>query len=434
MTTRRISRRQFNQTAAAAGAAGMFGAQAFGAPDEQPAKLGGKAKSCIFLWLGGGMCHVDTFDPKKMGDPKTQKAGSAYASIPTAIQDVRVCKYLEQTANLLDRSVVMRSLNHPISSEHAAPTNLFKTGRPTSGTIVYPSLGSIVSHELGPQQPGVPAYLVMGYPNVTRGPGFLGAKHSYIYLTDTESGPNGLKRPVDVTDVRQRRRLETLAKLRSRYLERSSNDPKLANYDATLAAALKLAGPKFTSVFDLKNEPAALRERYGNEFGQRCLLARRLVQAGVRFIDVSYNLNFVNGTGWDTHREGQINQHELIRGLDQSLSALIEDLEQKKLLDDTLVVLATEFGRPPEFDGAGGRGHQSAAFTTLFFGGGLKTGQVVGATDDMGKKIVDRPISLADWHATIHTALGIDPAKELYAGERPVPITDHGQPLAEVFA
>ena len=431
--TNQFSRREFTQTAAFSGAAALAGQQLHAAPSDKLPKIGGHAKSCIFLWMGGGMCHVDTFDPKKTGDPKTGKAGSAYPSIPTAINDVRVCEHLPLTANLLDRSVVMRSLNHPISSEHAAPTNLFKTGRPTSGTIVYPSLGSIVSHELGPQQPGVPAYLVMGYPSVTRGPGFLGAKHSYIYLTDTESGPNGLKRPADVTDVRQRRRLETLSKLRQQFLLRSVGDQKVANYDQTIAAAMKLAGPQFTSVFDLDREPAKVRERYGNEFGQRCLLARRLVQSGVRFVDVSYNLNFVNGTGWDTHREGQVNQHGLIQGLDQSLSALIEDLEQQKMLDDTLVVLATEFGRPPEFDGAGGRGHQSKAFTTLFFGGGLKTGQVVGATDEAGKKIVDRPISLADWHATIHTAMGIDPSKELYAGERPVPITDHGRPITEVF-
>jgi hypothetical protein len=431
--TQQISRREFTQTAAIAGAAALAGRQSLAVADEQPLKIGGRAKSCIFLWMGGGMCHVDTFDPKQIGDPKTRKAGSAYPSIPTAIKDVRVCEHLPLTANLLDRGVVMRSLNHPLASEHAAPTNLFKTGRPTSGTIVYPSLGSIISHELGPQQPGVPAYLVMGYPSVTRGPGFLGAKHSYIYLTDTESGPNGLKRPADVTDVRQRRRVETLAKLRKRYLKRTGNDRKVANYDQSIVASLKLAGPKFTRVFDLGREPATLRERYGNEFGQRCLLARRLVQAGVRFIDVSYNLNFVNGTGWDTHREGQVKQHGLIQGLDQALSALIEDLEQQKLLDETLVVLATEFGRPPEFDGGGGRGHHSKAFTTLFFGGGLKTGQAVGATDDTGKKIVERPISLADWHATIHTAMGVDPSKELYAGERPVPITDHGRPITEVF-
>ena len=194
-----------------------------------------------------------------------------------------------------------------------------------------------------------------------------------------------------------------------------------------------MAGPKFASVFDLSRESDDVRNRYGDEFGQRCLLARRLIESGVRFVDVSYNLNFVNGTGWDTHGAGQENQHKLIQGLDQSLTALIDDLEKRKLLDETLVIVATEFGRPPEFDGAGGRGHHAGAFSTVFFGGGLKTGQVIGVTDEMGKKPVKRPISLPEWHATIHTALGIDPSKELFAGDRPVPITDHGKPIKEVF-
>ena len=380
------------------------------------------------------MCHVDTFDPKRLGDPKERKAGSAYPSIPTVLPGVRVCEHLARTAEILDRGILLRSVNHRINAEHAAPTNLFKTGRLTSGTIVYPSIGSIVHHELGAREQGVPGYIVMGYPNVTRGPGFLGSKHGYIYLTDTEAGPNGLRRSVDLSEQRSERRKRMLDRLRQRFLERAGGAGKIADYDATITEAFRLAGPEFTNVFDLNREPDSLRNRYGDEFGQRCLLARRLVEAGVRFVDVSFNLNFINGTGWDTHGEGQINQHLLIQGLDRSLTALIEDLQRRRLLDETLVVLATEFGRPPEFDGAGGRGHQAAAFSTVLFGGGLRTGQVIGRTDEMGKRILERPISLPDWHATIHAALGIDPAKELYAGDRPVPITDHGTPIAEVFA
>ncbi|MBW3540523.1 MAG: DUF1501 domain-containing protein [Planctomycetes bacterium] len=428
-----LNRREFSQ--AAAGAAGLSALAGVGLADEKDAApIGGKARACIFLWLGGGMCHVDTFDPKPLGDPSGKKAGSAYPAIATAIHGVQVCEHLKRTAGVMDRAVLLRSVTHPLSSEHAAPTNLFKTGRPTSGTIVYPSIGSIVSHELGPQAEGVPAYVVMGYPNVTRGPGFLGAKYSYLYLTDTASGPNGLKRPPDVDDKRLERRLAVLSTLRSRFRAKVGDDAKVRDYDETISEALRLAGPQFSSVFELDREPAEVRNRYGGEFGQRCLLARRLVEAGVRFIEVSFNLNFLNGTGWDTHRHGQKDQHRLIQDLDQSLAALIEDLERRRLFDSTLVVLATEFGRPPEFDGGGGRGHQSAAFSTVLFGGGLKLGQAIGATDEFGRKVTERPISLPDWHATIHTALGIDPAKELYAGERPVPITDHGRPIREAFA
>ena len=198
--------------------------------------------------------------------------------------------------------------------------------------------------------------------------------------------------------------------------------------------AARLAGPGVHAASSSSTaSPPSRRAAYGGEFGQRCLLARRLVEAGVRFVEVSHNLNFLNGTGWDTHNEGQLQQHELIAELDHALSALIDDLERVGRLDSTLVVVATEFGRPAEFDAGGGRGHQSTAFSAVLAGGGLRTGRVIGATDDLAKTIVDRPVSIPDFHATIHAALGINPAKELDAGGRPVPITDHGRPIAELF-
>jgi hypothetical protein len=436
-----MHRRDFHRSLLAGGAAAFAARAGFGAETpvvEAPrgsvaGPLRGRAESCIFLWLGGGMCHVDTFDPKTLGDPVTKKAGSAYPAIPSAIRDVQVCEHLKRTADLLDRGIVLRTCFHDQNEEHARPTNLFKTGRPTSDTIIYPSIGSIISHERGPRTEGVPPYVVMGYPNVTRGPGFLGAKYGYIYLTDTDAGPAGLRRPDEITDERSRRRLLLLDGLREQYRTRTAGDDRTADYDAVIGEAQRLGGPEFLNVFDLKREPDAVRNRFGDEFGQRCLLARRLVQTGVRYVEVSFNLNFINGTGWDTHTHGQKEQHKLIQSLDVALSALLEDLEKHKLLDSTLVVLATEFGRPPEFDGGGGRGHQASTFSTVLFGGGLKTGQVVGQTDELGKKPLTDPISLPDWHATIHAAMGIDPAGELYAGDRPVPITDYGKPIARLF-
>ena len=195
-----------------------------------------------------------------------------------------------------------------------------------------------------------------------------------------------------------------------------------------------MAGPDFMRHFYLSKEPADLRNLYGGEFGQRCLLSRRLVQAGVRFIEVSHNLNFINGTGWDTHNEGQQNQHLLIQELDIALSALVTDLESKGMLDKTLIAIGTEFGRPPEYDGRGGRGHQGTAFSLVLAGGGLRHSGAHGVTDELSKTIVEKPVSIADFHATIHAALGINPRKDLYVGSRPVPITDHGTPIAEMFA
>ena len=394
----------------------------------------GKAEHCIFIWLGGGACQIDTWDPKRLGDPKTKKAGSAYPAIETAVPGVQVCEHLKGCAKLLDRFVLMRTVNHNVVDEHAAATNRMHTGRPTSGTIVYPSIGSVVAHERGKANAGMPSYVVMGYPNLTRGPGFLGAKHGYIYLTDTKAGPEGLARPRDITSARMSDRERLLEKVRGEFLKRNPRDKAVRSYDVAIDEALALGRGEFKSTFDLKAESAGLRNSYGDEFGQRCLLARRLVQRGVRFIEVSFNLNFINGTGWDTHNQGQENQHILIQRLDAALATLVADLEKNKLLDKTLIVVSTEFGRPAQFDGGGGRGHHPGSFTVALAGGGLKTGQAVGVTDDMGMKIVEQPISVPDLFATIHCALGINPHKNLYAGDRPVPVTDHGQPVREVFA
>lgn len=385
------------------------------------------------IWLGGGMSHIDTLDPKSLGDPHANKVGSAYSSVPTAIPEAKVCRHLARTAQLLDRGILLRTLNHSLKVDHADSTNLVKTGRMTSGTVVYPSLGSLITHERGRRDASVPPYIVMGYPNVTRGPGFLGSRYGYLYLTDIEAGPTGLKRPFSVTDSRQLRRLDLLGQLRATALENAAGDETTRNYDATIEQARGLMQGSFPKVFDLTAERDSTRRRYGSPFGQRCLLARRLVESGARFVEVAYDLNFKNGTGWDTHRHGLANQHLLIEDLDKSLSALIEDLERRRLLDETLIVVATEFGRPPEFDGQGGRGHQSAAFSAALFGGGLKTGQVIGTTDEFGKGVADRGISIPDLHATILASLGIDPAAELYDGDRPIPITDHGKVIEELF-
>jgi hypothetical protein len=425
-----IARRDFLATSIAAGTLALKSSLA---GQDSPAAPLGKAEHCIFLWLGGGAGQIDTWDPKPQGDPKAKKPGSYYAAIDTAIGGVQVCEHLSRCAKILDRFVLVRSVHHEVIDEHAAAVNRLHTGRPTSGTVVYPSIGSVVAHQRGAAAAGVPAYVLIGYPNVTRGPGFLGAKHSYVYLTDTESGPAGLSRPPEITSERQARREALLAQVRESYRDRTRGDALVEQYDGALGEALRLAGPQLARVFQLDREPASLRNAYGGEFGQRCLLSRRLVEAGVRFIEVSHNLNFLNGTGWDVHNDGILRQHALIQELDAALAALVGDLEKKRLLDKTLIVVATEFGRPAAFDGGGGRGHHSKSFSCVLAGGGLKTGRVIGQTDELAMKVASRPVSVPDLHATIYAALGISSRTILHAGERPVPITDGGQPIAEVI-
>jgi len=432
MTTRR---RFIQQTAAAAAIASipnLIRADEAGARKTSLPK--GKAEHCIMVWLGGGACHIDTFDPKKRGDAKANKAGSYYDPIDTAIDGTQVCEHLPRCAKILDRFNIVRTVFHDGFPDHAAATNFVHTGRPTSGTIVYPSIGSLVTHTRGAENEQVPGYVLIGYPNVARGSGFLGAKAGYVYLTDTDSGPASFTREAGVEKARQLRRERLLAELKSDFLSRQQKNSVIQNYNLAIEEALRLSGPEFQRVFNLKQESATLRESYGSEFGQRCLLSRRLLQSGVRFVEVSHNLNFKNGSGWDTHRQGQLKQHLLIRDLDDALAALVTDLEQHKLLDKTLVVVATEFGRPAGFDGGGGRGHHDKSYSMVLAGGGLNNGVTIGQTDELGMKTVAQPVSIPDFHATIACALGIDPAEELYAGERPVPWTDHGQPIAELFS
>jgi hypothetical protein len=394
-------------------------------------RMKGAAEHVISIWLGGGMAQVDSFDPKRKGDPAKKQPGSYYESIETAVPGVRVCEHLPHMAKLMDRVTAVRSVHHEVIDEHAAATNRMHTGRPVSGTITYPSLGSIISHERGAAGDAAPPYVLIGYPNVTRGPGFLGTKDSYLYLTDTSQGPAGLTRPDGITPQRQSRREEFLAVLKRNAAP--TTDQRLIDYDAAIAQSLKLSGPEFMNVFQIDREPAELRNRYGGEFGQRCLLSRRLVERGVRFIEVSHNLNFLNGIGWDIHNEGILNQHKLIQELDTAVATLMLDLEEKRLLDKTLIVITTEFGRPPEFDSGGGRGHQGSAFSCILAGGGLAHRGAWGETDEISKRIVSDPVSVPDFFATICAAVGIDYSKNLFDGDRPVPITDQGKPIAPLF-
>lgn len=434
-----LDRRQFIRSAAlsASGAVAVSRATTGNtfAGEAEPGTLpAGKADHCVFIWLGGGMSQIDTFDPKRRGDPKTRQAGSDYDAIDSCVEGIQVCEHLSRVADRMDRMTAVRTVHHDVIDEHAAAVNRVHTGRQVSGTVSYPSIGSVIANQRGPGDKGVPAYVLIGYPNLTRGPGFLGARDGYLYLTDTESGPAGLMRPPFVSDQRAARRNELLDVLRDTVRDRQHPDsPAVRSYDEALSESRRLAGPEFMEVFDLQSESDDLRESYGSEFGQRCLLSRRLIQRGVRFVEVAHNLNFINGTGWDTHNQGQKNQHVLIDQLDRALSTLIDDLEQQKMLDRTLIVVATEFGRPAGFDGGGGRGHQSTAFSMVLAGAGLNHRGAIGQTDELSKKIVTRPVSIPDFHATIHHAMRIDPAHHLYDGDRPVPITDGGIPIAELF-
>lgn len=423
-----LSRRQFLK---ATGTASVIAAMP---PSLRAANIPkGNAEACIFIWLGGGNAQVDTWDPKRRGDPKERVPGSAYDAINTAIDGVQVTEYLPKAAARMDRMTLVRTVNHDVIDEHAAAVNFMHTGRPVSGTVVYPSIGAIVNHELGSTRHGMPGYVVCGPPSNSRGAGFLGAKYSYLYVTDTTKGPMGFVRTPTISEARELRRQKLLSSVREQLQASVRHNDPLLDYDSVIETSQEMGRGEFSKVFKLDSEADSLRQSYGGEFGQRCLLARRLVQRGTRFVEVLHNLNFANGTGWDTHQDGQLGQHLLITELDNALATLMDDLEKHRLLDATLIVVAGEFGRPSEFDFKGGRGHQGSAFSVALAGGGLNHCGAYGETDELSKTVLRDPVSVPDLHATIHHALGIDHSKELFDGDRPVPITDHGQPLANLF-
>ena len=429
---RLIDRRQFIG-GAAAGASALMGRLLSASSTDLKGRPRATADTCIFVWLPGGMCHVDTFDPKLKGDG-ANIAGSYYNPIKTVVPGIELCEHLPEVAARMDRFAILRTLHHQFIN-HTQAVDFMHTGRVPTGTVVYPSLGSIVAHELGGFDPKAPPYVVIGNPMQPRGPGFLGGKYNYIYVTDTEAGPAGLQPPKGLSLEEYEERVRSLKELSQPYLEEQSGTPQVQAYAGVTNKAFEMMGRKFQTAFSVKEEPASLREAYGEEFGQRLLLSRRLVENGIRFVECSFNLHFINGYGWDTHAFAQKRVHIIIRQLDRALTTLVEDLQKRKMLDRTLVVVATDFGRPPEFDGQGGRGHHSAAFSAVLLGGGVKGGRAVGVTDKLGKEIVERRISIPDFHATMHRALGIDWDNHLLTPDsRPVPITDFGKPVEELFA
>lgn len=436
MRSKMPDRRDVLRAAGAAGAA--LGISSLGIANEEgssPAIPLGKAEHLISIWLGGGMGQIDSFDPKRRGDAKAKRPGAYYDAIDTVVPGVQVCQHLPSIAGVMDRVTAIRSVHHDTIDEHAAATNRMHTGRPVGGTLVFPSLGSLIAHQRGPASENAAAYVVLGFPNPTRGPGFLGSRAGYLYLTETGQGPAGLSRPDGISLDRQTRRQQFRDQLQlARRTQGSLAAQGLeAQYEEAMKQSERLAGPEFQEGFELDREPSSLREAYGGEFGQRCLLARRLVERGVRFLEVSHNLNFLNGSGWDVHNEGIEQQHRLLAELDQAVGMLIRDLADKGWLDRTLISITTEFGRPPEFDSGGGRGHQGSAFTCVLAGGGLSHCGAYGETDELSKKMVADPVSVPDLFATMLAAMQIDPSGWLQDGDRPVPITDGGRPIAKLF-
>jgi hypothetical protein len=392
-------------------------------PDDAIPLLPATAKQVIYLYMAGGMSHLDTFDPK----PGAETQGPTQA-IPTSADGVQIGGGFRLLARHMDKLAVVRSMR-TTQGAHAQGTYTMHTSYELRGTIRHPSLGAWAERMLGRIHPSLPGHVVVRGGSETGSSGFFPPQYLPLPIGDPEAGLQDASRPEHVDDATWLRRLERLEAMNGEFLSRWNHDRVLHRAEV-FDQALALMGSADLAAFDLSAEPEPVRAAYGEDrFGQGCLLARRLVEHGVRFVEV------VAG-GWDMHSDLEERLEEVLPPVDRALAALMADLDQRGLLDETLVVVATEFGRTPKIRAdRGGRDHFPAAFSCLLGGGGIAGGQAFGATDALGERAVGRAVTVNEFNATIAHALGLPGEHELYSPEgRPFTVADKGRPVTELFA
>jgi hypothetical protein len=386
------------------------------------ASNGIKHKSCILLWMEGGPSHKDTFDMK----PESKDAGE-FKPISTSVPGIQISEHFPKLAQWMQHTAMLRGMSTGEGAHGRARYYLHTGYKEGQGGLVYPSIGSIASMEIGRSDSPMPDFVSVG--NRSYGAGFLGARHQPLVVNDPTKGVENLH-PL-VTQKQFGDRFGLLEEMEQGFL-RTYKAPSGSDHKTTYERALQLMRSKEAKAFDLSLEPAASRKAYGeSKFGEGCLLARRLVEVGIPFVEVTMG-------GWDTHQNNFERVKQLSSQVDPAMSTLLNDLKTRGLLERTLVIWMGEFGRTPKINSRGakpGRDHYPRAWTTLLAGGGIKGGQVIGRTDKEGATVEDRPISAIDFMATICQVLGIDHTKmNQTAVGRPVRIVEKGaNPIKELF-
>lgn len=406
-------------------------------------------RSCILIFNLGAPSQLDTFDPKP--DAPLEIRGP-FRPISTVAPEIRISEILPWHAQIADRFSLVRSCFHTSAAVHDAGWQMLQTGRKFSGGVETPHMGSVVSYRKG-RRTDLPAHVLLPEPmgrggaNLPNGQagGFLGKSYDPFALMADPSQPTfkvpDLLPPAELGTVRleRRRRLREIVDDQVRLFEQSA-DAHLLNENFTSAYRL-MTSTQARAAFDLSQEEQTIRDRYGmNRFGQCCLLARRLIEAGVRFVTINTFLTVFDEITWDIHGSKPFTSIEGMKNIvapmyDRAYSALIEDLDQRGMLDNTLVANLAEFGRTPKVNPAGGRDHWPQCFTVGFAGGGVQGGRVVGASDPIGAVPADRPVQPPDLVATIFHSLGLDFKAHLPGpGGRPFPLVDSGhREIHELF-
>lgn len=399
-------------------------------------------RSCIVLWMVGGASQMDTFDLKP-----SHKNGGPFKEIDTSVPGIRISEHLPRIAQRAEHLAIIRSMS-TTEGDHSRATRHLSTGYEPRLNVDYPHLGSVIAQERRDDESSIPHFVTISPPTFnSQLAGFLGSRFAPLMIKPTvvdagtpdqpdsrvvTLGVENLTPPRGISSSKFQRRAGLLQSLNANFAARQP-DVVSSSYRVAAERAQRLMDPTAAAAFDLNQEPALQRAAYGTDaFGQGCLLARRLVERGVGFVEVRMDGNFNN---WDTHSNNFANVQTLSSELDRPWSQLLDDLKERGLLDSTLVVWMGEFGRTPAINSGGGRDHFPGAWSTVLTGGHIRGGQVVGRTSPDGMTIEDRPVSVPDFLATIFMGLGIDPSKQNLAKDgQPIRIVDSAaKPLKELL-
>ena len=379
-------------------------------------------KKLILLWLEGGPSQIDTFDPKP-GSPNN----GPFKALATDVKGWRFGEYLPQLAKRAEKLSIIRTMTSKEGS-HARARELLHCGYVPNPAVPYPVLGAMVAHELGDLGHDLPAFVQVDGPVVGRS-GYLGIESAPFFVGDPTGKIENLSYTSGVDKARMDEREAIRGQLDAQFGDHGGGRAVHAN-DAQRKRARRLMDSALLSAFDLTQEPDAVRDRYGKtRFGAGALLARRLLEHGVQTVEVVLD-------GWDTHFDNFNITSRLCQQLDPAYAALLDDLEERGMMKDTLVLCMGEFGRTPFISPSNnGRNHWPNNYCALLAGAGIKPGVVVGETDERGESIVSRPVQVPDLFATIATTLGIDGTKLFHTGKRPVTLVDrNGEPVQELLA
>lgn len=429
---RRLSRRGFLQVGVLAGTGltlpQLLASRALAAKKEYE-HFQGTADSIIHIFLPGGMAHQESFDPKPYAPIEYR---GEMGRVQTNVTGVEFGDTLQKTATIADRLCVIRSMTHGEAAHERGTHNMFTGYRP-SPALQFPSIGSVISHEYGSRNNLPPYVCIPGMPTEYAGSGYLSSAYAPFSLgSDPADGGfkvRDLDLPGDVDDSRFATRRTALEAVNHYFLQKEKADNIQAMNSFYESAYSLISSPEARQAFDISQEPDALRDEYGrNTAGQRMLLARRLVEAGVRLVNLTYG-------GWDMHDNIVAGFRSQMPAFDQALHRLITDLEQRGLFDKTLIMVSSEFGRTPKINGTAGRDHWPKVFSVLLAGGGIRKGITYGTSNATASEPEEDPVGVADLFTTIYHCLGIVADKELMApGDRPIEICDGGKVLTEMLA